>query len=163
MTQCHCSQQDFAPLHAIIKEYAGQPGSLISVLQQAQVAYGYLSGAVMREIAKGLALPPAKVYGVATFYTQFRHAPIGKHLIMLCQGTACYVNGSKEIEEAITEELGIADGETTSDGLFTLENVACLGCCSLSPAMMIGERVYGNLTPAATRKILKEIRAGEKG
>ena len=101
--------------------------------------------------------------GVATFYTQFRLQPVGKYLIMLCQGTACHVNGSERIEAAISEELGIKDGETTEDGLFTLKCVACLGCCSLSPVMMINEETYGSLTPEKTIRILSELRekAGE--
>jgi len=92
-----------------------------------------------------------------TFYTQFRTKPVGKHLILLCQGTACHVNGSAEIEEAIREHLGVAEGEITADGLFTYNNVACLGCCSLSPVMMIGGKAYGSLTKQGAVKILKDI------
>ena len=109
-----------------------------------------------------MSLTPAKVMGVATFYTQFRFKPVGKYLIMLCQGTACHVNGSERIEKAIKEELGISDGETTDDGLFTLKNVACLGCCSLSPVMMINEETYGSLTPEKVKTILKNLKEGEK-
>jgi NADH-quinone oxidoreductase subunit E len=99
--------------------------------------------------------------GVVTFYTQFRTKPVGKHLILLCQGTACHVNGSAEIEEAIHEHLGVGEGEITADGLFTYNNVACLGCCSLSPVMMIGDKTYGNLTKQSAVKILKEIESQE--
>ena len=101
---------------------------------------------------------PAKVMGVATFYTQFRLEPVGKYLIMLCKGTACHVNGSDRIEAAITNELGIQNGETTKDGLFTLKNVACLGCCSLSPVMMINEETFGSLTPDKAVEILNEFK-----
>ena len=96
--------------------------------------------------------------GVATFYSQFRLKPVGKYLIMLCQGTACHVNGSQRIEQAIKDELGISDGETTDDGLFTLKNVACLGCCSLSPVMMINDETYGRLTPDKAKEILRNLR-----
>ena len=96
--------------------------------------------------------------GVATFYTQFRLKPVGKYLIMLCQGTACHVNGSERIENTIKEHLGICDGETTADGLFTLKNVACLGCCSLSPVMMINDETYGSLTPEKTVSILEALK-----
>ena len=99
---------------------------------------------------------------LATFYAQFRLQPVGKYLIMLCQGTACHVNGSEMIEEAVCEHLGIKDGETTDDGVFTLNNVACLGCCSLAPVMMVqsaeGNETYGNLTKDKVVKILDEIR-----
>ena len=102
--------------------------------------------------------------GVATFYSQFRLNPVGKYLIMLCQGTACHVNGSQQIEKTINEYLGIKDGETTDDGLFTLKNVACLGCCSLSPVMMINDETYGSLTPEKAISIFKELKekAGEE-
>ena len=96
--------------------------------------------------------------GVATFYTQFRLQPVGKHLIMLCKGTACHVNGADTVERTIWEELGIGDGETTADGLFSLKCVACLGCCSLSPVMMVNGETYGSLTPAKVRDILAEKR-----
>jgi NADH-quinone oxidoreductase subunit E len=95
---------------------------------------------------------------VATFYAQFRHSPAGKHHIHLCQGTACHVNGSATIGERLREYLGVEDGGTTEDGLFTLSDVACLGCCSLSPAMMIGGAVHGSLTPASAEKIISGIK-----
>ena len=94
---------------------------------------------------------------VVTFYTQFRTKPVGKHLILLCQGTACHVNGSSDIEEAIREHLGVSEGEVTPDGLFAYNNVACLGCCSLAPAMMIGDVTYGMLTREKTVEILKGL------
>jgi NADH-quinone oxidoreductase subunit E len=104
-------------------------------------------------------IKPAKVYGVATFYTQFRFSPVGKYLIMLCMGTACHVNGAKAIEDAIGLELGIKDGETTEDGLFTLNNVACIGCCSLAPVMMINGETYGMLDGDKVAEVLNRLRA----
>ena len=104
----------------------------------------------------------AAIYGVATFYTQFRLNPIGKHLILQCQGTACHVNGSKDISKALTEELEINPGETTKDGLFTIEDVACLGCCSLAPVIMINGEAYGNLTPKEAVKIVRKIKKDEE-
>ena len=112
----------------------------------------------MHTIAAYMGISPAKVIGVATFYTQFRLKPVGKNLIMLCKGTACHVNGADSIEAALVEELGISDGETTDDGLFSLKTVACLGCCSLSPVMMINENTYGSLTPAKARDIVRKIK-----
>jgi NADH-quinone oxidoreductase subunit E len=96
--------------------------------------------------------------GVATFYTQFRLKPVGKNLIMLCKGTACHVNGADSIAQALQAELGIEDGGTTEDGLFSLKEVACLGCCSLSPVMMINETTYGSLTPEKAKEIVRKIK-----
>ena len=136
--------------------------SLITVLQQKQEELGYLPMDELYKIAEETGNSPARVLGVATFYTQFRLQPVGKYLIMLCKDTACHVNGADGIEKAICEELGISDGGTTEDGLFSLKTVACLGCCSLSPAMMINDDTYGSLTPAKAVEILREIRKGEQ-
>ena len=142
----------------VLDKYKNISGSLITILQKVQDIYGYHPIDVIYHIAEQTGSTPAKVMGVATFYTQFRLKPIGKYLIMLCQGTACHVNGSERIQSAISEELGIGDGETTADGLFTLKNVACLGCCSLSPVMMINDETYGSLTPDKTVTILRQLR-----
>ncbi len=155
---CNCQNSDLTLLDDVLKKYKDIKGSLITILQKAQEIYGYLPTDVIYHIANETKLTPAKVMGVATFYTQFRFEPVGKYLIMLCQGTACHVNGSERIEATIKEELGISDGETTADGLFTLKNVACLGCCSLSPVMMINEETYGSLTPEKVKAILKELK-----
>lgn len=161
---CCCGNQkeQFPELAPVLDKYAKVPGSLITILQKAQETYGYLSIDVINHISEATGIKPAKIYGVATFYAQFRLQPIGKNLIMLCQGTACHVNGSEMIEEAVCEYLGIQDGETTEDGLFTLNNVACLGCCSLAPVMMIqsadGDETYGNLTKDKVVQILAEIK-----
>ena len=148
---------DLTLLAPCLDQYADVEGSLIPILQTAQELYGYLPMDLLAHIAERTGVPPAKVMGVVTFYTQFRTKPVGKHLILLCQGTACHVNGSAEIEEAIREHLGVAEGEITPDGLFTYSNVACLGCCSLSPVMMIDGKAYGNLTKLSAVKVLKEI------
>ena len=164
---CSCCSNDdvqdnkFEELLPVLKKYAGTEGSLITILQQAQDIYGYLSMELISHIAKEANIKPAKVYGVATFYSQFRMRPVGKHHILLCQGTACHVVGSKKIENAISEAIGVSEGETTADGLFTYSNVACLGCCSLAPAMMIGDVTYGSLTPEETKNIIEDIRKKE--
>lgn len=150
---------DFEELDHTLKEYGNVAGSLITVLQKAQEIYGYLPREVIERIAGAMKLKPAKVYGVATFYTQFRFEAIGKYLIMLCKGTACHVNGADTIEEAVCEELGIPDGGTTEDGLFTLNNVACIGCCSLSPVMMINGETYGTLTREKVKEVLGNLKA----
>ncbi len=159
---CGSKSEQFKELQPVLDQYAKVPGSLITILQKAQEIYGYLSIDTINYISEATGIKPAKIYGVATFYAQFRLQPIGKHLIMLCQGTACHVNGSEMIAEAVCEYLGIQDGETTEDGVFTLNNVACLGCCSLAPVMMIqsadGDETYGNLTKDKVVQILAEIR-----
>ena len=160
---CDCKgpRSDLSALKGVLDEYASQPGSLITILQKAQDIYGYLPRDVMYHIAERVGTTPAEVVGVATIYSQFRLAPIGKYLIMSCQGTACHVNGSERISAAITQYLGIKNGETTPDGLFTLEHVACLGCCSLAPVIMINGEAYGSLTPEKVVAILSEIREKE--
>src|SRR6056297_2763145 len=110
-----CLQCQFEELKPVLDKYAKVPGSLITILQQAQEIYGYLSLDAINYISEATGVRPAKIYGVATFYTQFRLEPIGENLIMLCQGTACHVNGSESIEESICDYLGIQDGETTED------------------------------------------------
>lgn len=152
-------QSDVLLIEPTLKTYAGIPGSLITILQSAQEIYGYLPMDVLEHIAERTGTPIATIVGVATFYAQFRLEPVGKYLIMLCQGTACHVNGSELISSAITDELGIEDGQTTPDGLFSLEHVACLGCCSLSPVMMINGRTYGRLTPDKARKVIRDLAA----
>ena len=150
-----------AALDAVIAKYKAEPGALMPILQEAQDIYGYLPKDVLYHIAAQIGTTPAEVMGVATFYSQFRLAPIGKYLIMSCQGTACHVNGSERISAAITQYLGIENGQTTEDGLFTLEHVACLGCCSLAPVIMINGEAHGSLTPDKVVTILKEIQAKE--
>lgn len=167
-TLCDCKGEklaggfDISELEPVLEKYNGSKGNLITILQKAQSIYGYLPKPILKFISQSTGVKPSKIYGVATFYTQFRLSPVGKNLIMLCQGTACHVNGSAMIERAIVEELGIEDGETTEDNIFTFNNVACLGCCSLAPVMMIGNETYANLTPDKTKEILKAIRESER-
>jgi len=150
---------NFEQILPIIDKYKPQgQGGLIGILQHAQEIYGYLPQDLILYIAEKTDISAAKIYGVVTFYSQFRTKPVGKHLVMVCQGTACHVTGSRPVEDAIAEYLGISEGETTKDGLFTLQSVACLGCCSLAPAMMIGEETYGKLTPASARKIIEGLK-----
>ena len=154
-----CKKSDLTKLEPVLAAFADDRHALISILQKAQEIYGHLPVDVLYEIAARTGHTPAKVMGVATFYTQFRLTPVGKNLILLCKGTACHVNGADAVEAALADELGIADGGTTSDGLFSLKTVACLGCCSLSPVMMINEETFGSLTPAKARDIVRKIKA----
>ncbi len=163
MCNCNCEgpKSDLSKLNDVLREYGDTASNLITILQKAQSIYGYLPKDVMYHVADKLGVTPADVMGVATFYSQFRLTPIGKYLIMSCQGTACHVNGSERVLNAMTEYLGIESGETTEDGLFTLEEVACLGCCSLAPVIMINGEAYGNLTPDSAVEVLKNIRQKE--
>ena len=153
---------DLSLLDSVLEKYAEVKGSLITILHETQEIYGYLPKEAIELISEKTKIATSEIMGVGTFYTQFRFEPVGKYLIMLCQGTACHVNSSELILETIKEELGIDDGQTTEDGLFSLKCVACLGCCSLSPVMMINEDTYGSLTPDKTKKILKELREAAK-
>ena len=139
----------------IAEGLAGTRGALIPMLQQVQAEIGYLPEGVMERIAERAGVPAARVFGVASFYAQFRLEPVGRHIVRVCQGTACHVQGSVAIAEAICGELGVTEGGTTEDGLFTLEAVACLGCCSLAPVMMIDEDTFGRRTPDKARNVLK--------
>jgi len=131
---------------------------VIPLLQAVQQRWGYLPREVLEAVAKRALLSLTRMYGVATFYERFRFQPVGKHLIQACHGTACHVNGAKQTARAIHQTLQIKDRETTPDGLFTLETVACLGCCSLAPVMMIDDKVYGRLNAQRAQHILRRYR-----
>ncbi len=147
-------------IEPVLAQYAGSGAreNLIAILQKAQDIYGYLPTELLMYIAQRMGIQPAKIMSVVTFYAQFRTKPVGKNLILLCQGTACHVNGSAAIEDAIKETLGVEEGDISGDGLFSYTNVACIGCCSLAPVMMIGDKTYGRLTKAKTAKILRDIK-----
>lgn len=138
--------------------YQGERGALIPLLQSAQETYGYIPESAIDHISEIVGIPSAEIYGVITFYSQFRLKPMGKNIIRICDGTACHVNASTAILKTITDELQIDSDETTEDGLFTLQTVACLGCCSLSPVVMINDETYGRLTPKKIQQLLKEYR-----
>lgn len=142
--------------------YAGEEGTLIPLLQQAQQEDGYLKRERLLEIHRQSGIPLAHIYGVATFYAQFRFKPVGKHLVRVCHGTACHVSGAPELTAAIEKHLGIETGGTTGDRMFSLETVACLGCCSLAPAVMIDQATFGNLSPSGIVKVLKRYQKGER-
>jgi len=152
-------QNDLTRLEPVFAEYEGVYGSLISILQEAQEIYGFLPDDVLAYIAERTGNTIAQVRGVATFYAQFRFAPSGKYLFQLCCGTACHVNGSRALLETLESELGLTDGNTTDDGLFTLNEVACLGCCSLSPVIMVNGEVHSGMTPEKLRALIAELRA----
>jgi NADH-quinone oxidoreductase subunit E len=139
----------------VAADHADARGALIPILQQVQAEIGYLPPPVMERIAERAGVSPARVFGVASFYSQFRLEPVGRHIVRVCHGTACHVQGAGAVTEAICSELGVEDGGTTDDGKFTVEAVACLGCCSLAPVIMIDEETFGRLTPDQAREIVR--------
>ena len=152
---------DLSLMDPLIEKYKGKKGNMIPLLQGTQEMYGYIPREAFQKLADETGLKLSEMYGVATFYAQFRLNPVGKHIVKVCHGTACHVQNANELTDALEEALKIKDGETTEDGLFTLESVACLGCCSLAPVMMIGDDTFGKLTGAQSVKIVKNIRISE--
>jgi len=153
---------DLSLLDPLIEKYKGKKGNLIPLLQGIQNIYGYLPYDSFLKLSRETGIPLNEMYGVATFYTQFRLNPVGKHVIKVCHGTACHVQDADTITDALQDALKVEDGETTDDGLFTLESVACLGCCSLAPVMMIDDNTYGKLTGKRAVKIVKELKISER-
>lgn len=159
---CTCSGQNndvlFAQLDKVIEAHKDEKGCLISVLHKAQGIFGYLPEKVQAHVAEKLDIPLSEVYGVVTFYAFFTMNPKGKHAISVCLGTACYVKGSGKLLERLQEELGIEIGETTEDGLFTLEGCRCVGACGLAPVVTVDEKVHGHLTEDDIPKLLQQYR-----
>ncbi len=155
-------QIDTSLMESLLEKHKGAKGSLIPLLQGAQDIYGYLPREALLKIHEATGLELSELYGVATFYAQFRLMPVGKYIVKMCHGTACHVQNVSDVTERILDTLNIADGETTEDGIFTVETVACLGCCSLAPVMMINDETHGKLTPGEAVKIIREIRREEK-
>jgi len=147
-------KEKFEALKLVIDELRTESGALMPIMQRAQDIFGYVPQDVQEMIADGLGATLSEVYGVSTFYSQFSLEPKGEHVIGVCLGTACYVKGSQKILDKLSEELKIEVGRTTKDGKFTLNATRCLGACGLAPVMMIGEEVYGRLTPDQVPDIL---------
>ena len=152
---------DLGLLDSVLDKYRHVKGNMIPILQHTQEIYGYLPKEAFAYISVETGLQLSDMYGVATFYAQFRLNPVGKHIIKVCHGTACHVQNANKITDALQESLNVKDGETTEDRLFTLESVACLGCCSLAPVMMVAGETYGKLSGSEASKIIKEIKIKE--
>lgn len=152
---------DVTLIDPVINKYATKRGNLIPLLQGAQEIYGYIPKEVFVRISERAGIELSDMYGVATFYAQFRLHPVGKHVIKVCHGTACHVQNAGAVTDALREVLNVEDGGTTEDNLFTLESVACLGCCSLAPVMTIGDETFGKLKGSDAVKAIKEIRIKE--
>jgi len=148
------TEEKFQELEAFINSLPTTKGELIRVLHKAQNIFGYLPAEVQKFVAKKLDVPTAKVFGVVTFYSYFTMVPKGEYDIAICLGTACYVRGAEKVLDAIKKEIGIGVGETTEDGKFSITGLRCVGACGLAPVMMIGEKVYGRLTPDMIKGII---------
>ncbi len=143
-----------AQVDKVLESFTGDKAELIPILQQVQQAFGYLPDEAMSRIAEFVDVPECTVFGVATFYAQFKFVPVGRNVVKVCRGTGCYVKGAPRILDEVEKLLGIKDGETTPDLEYTLETVACFGSCALAPVMVVNDRVYGRLTPDKVKEIL---------
>jgi NADH-quinone oxidoreductase subunit E len=149
-------------LDEILSNYKGSKSELIPLLQDIQAKLGYLSEEAIKEVSKFTGVSESEIYGVATFYTQFRFTPVGKKHIMVCKGTACHVKGAPQIIEGIERHLGIKEGEVTLDLDYSLESVGCLGCCALAPCAMINEDVESNMTLKDIKKMFRRMERNSK-
>ena len=147
-----------AKLDPIIEKYRGKQGVAIPLLADVQKEVGYVAREAVDYVGEKLSIPAAELFGVATFYAMFRFQPQGKYVVRLCRGTACHVQGSGRVQEQLERFMNVKDGETTEDLMFTLQCVACLGCCSLAPVMMVNDTVHGRLTPEKAVAVLEELK-----
>ncbi|MGL4779992.1 MAG: NADH-quinone oxidoreductase subunit NuoE [Bacteroidales bacterium] len=150
---CKATEQ----IQSVCERFGNDPGELIHILHEVQHQFGYLPEEVQRLIAEQLHIPVSRIYGVVTFYTYFSMTPKGKYPISVCMGTACYVRGGEKILDELRRTLGIDMGETTTDGLYSLDCLRCVGACGLAPVVMVGEKVYGRLLPVDVRKLVEDL------
>lgn len=163
MDTTYNSGVDLSLMNAVFEKYRGQEGALIPLLQRAQGIYGYLPPEVLQLIAERLGVALGRVYGVATFYSQFYLEPRGKHLLRLCDGTACHVKGTAILMTAVQEEYGVGPGETTEDGELTVETVYCLGSCALAPVATLDGQVMGRMRPGTlVRQVRRQIAGAQR-
>jgi len=148
-------------LQEILSNYKGMKSEIIPILQDIQSNFGYLSETTMKEVAKFTNVSESEIYGVATFYTQFRFTPKGKKHVAVCTGTACHVTGAQQIIEGMERHLNIKEGETTADGEYSLESVGCLGCCALAPAAMVNNEIKSKLSLRSIKRIFRGYRPGD--
>lgn len=149
---------DLRRVDQIVARHKNREGALLPILREVQDAVGYLPKPALERVALGLGLSLSRVYGVATFYSLFSTKPKGEYVVRVCESAPCHVQGARAVIDALIRELGVAFGQTTPDGRFTLETVSCLGVCGVAPAIMVGNRVYGNLTPDTVVSVIQEYR-----
>lgn len=157
------NKEQYDELDRIIKRYSAGPGQLIRILQKAQEIFGYLPEKVQAYISEKTGIPVSEINGVVTFYALFSTEPKGKYELNVCMGTACYVKGAGELVEAIKGRLRIAEGETTTDGLFTLKSTRCVGACGLAPILTVNDEVHGKIGSTEVVKIIQKYQKAECG
>ncbi len=148
---------NLAVIDAIVYKHNVHPGAMIAILQEIQDTYGYVPRVAILRVSEDTGVPASDIYGIVTFYAQFHLEPQGETLIKICHGTACHLNGAEKVADAVCKCVGAKEGETSADGKYTVEKVACLGCCSLAPTIMINNESYGRLNPDNVRKVIKEF------
>lgn len=148
--------KDLQQVDEIIEKNNYDQGAAMIMLQQVQASYGYISPEMIERITELTDIPASDIYGVVTFYSQFRLTPVGEKLIQVCHGTACHLAGAEQLSDAVITATGAQAGETSDDGKFTLEHVACLGCCSHGPVMTINDEVYAKMTPEKVKRLIKQ-------
>ncbi|PIU19705.1 MAG: NADH-quinone oxidoreductase subunit NuoE [Elusimicrobia bacterium CG08_land_8_20_14_0_20_59_10] len=153
---------NLAAAKKLVGKYRDKKGALIPLLQEVQASYGYVPGEAVSLIAGEFGIYPVDIYGILTFYAQFYLTPQGKHIVKVCQGTACHVMGGKELLDYMADSLGAAEGKPTRDGQFSLERVACLGCCGMAPAIVVDHDFYGRCTIQKVEGILGKYRPSKK-
>jgi NADH-quinone oxidoreductase subunit E len=164
---CECCQKsahllNFQKVKAIVEKHGTDRSALIPILQEVQTEFRYLPQEMLSFIATAMGLTPADVFGVATFYAQFSTEPKGKHIVQICDGTACHVRGSGDVITAFRKKLEIPEGTTTSEDLWvTLETVSCLGACALAPAVVVDGKIYGHVKPDTVQSIIDEMKEGD--
>lgn len=163
MSECKCGNENKnIELKELLKQYKNDKSNLIQILNQVQEKYGYISTDAQKEISEYLNISMAEVYGVITFYSRFTLEPKGKYNIAVCLGTACFVKGSEKVLDKVKQVLQIDVGQTTEDGLFSIEATRCVGACGLAPVFTVNNEVYGKATPEMVAKVINEIREKEK-
>jgi NADH-quinone oxidoreductase subunit E len=152
---------DLNKVDVIVKNHKAGQGAMIAILQAIQNHYGYVPREAIERVSKLSGVPASDIFGIVTFYAQFRLIPQGKNIIKVCHGTACHLNGAEKIAESVCKCVGAKEGETSADGRYSVEKVACLGCCSLAPTFMINDETFAKLTPENVSKVISEFEAGQ--
>ena len=151
------TEEKMALMDAVVEEYREIPGALLIILEKVQDVARYLPVELQRYVAWNLGIPASRVYGVATFYSYFSLVPRGRKVVKVCNGTACYVKRSEEIKERLKQKIGVAEGEVSADGEFSIEEVRCLGACGLAPVVVVGEETFGLIDPENVGEILEKV------